>query len=62
MAKVTRIAVRVDSSMNKFLQSEAERLDISVGQYIRQVVKEKQNEQCYENENKGKTVQSVHKI
>ena len=42
--KITRIAVRVDSSMEEFLQGEAVRLDISVGQYVRQVVKEKMND------------------
>lgn len=41
--KITRIAVRVDNSMHTFLQTEANSLDISVGQYIRRVVKEKMN-------------------
>jgi len=45
MKKNIRIAIRVDEVINKFLRREAEKLDISVGQYIRQVVKEKINEQ-----------------
>ena len=36
----------MDKQMNKFLRNEADKLDISVGQYIRQVVKEKVNEQA----------------
>lgn len=35
----------MDKYMNEFLRKEAEKLDISVGQYIRQVVKEKIDEQ-----------------
>lgn len=46
MKKDIRIATRVDKHMNEFLREEAEKLDISVGQYIRQVVKEKINEQA----------------
>ena len=44
MKKNIRIAIRVNQDMQEFLQSEADKLDISVGQYIRQVVKEKQDE------------------
>jgi len=44
--KSIRIAIRVDRPMNEFLQNEADKLDISVGQYIRQVVKEKQNDKA----------------
>ena len=43
MKKINRIAVRLDDKTYEFLQSEADKLDISVGQYIRQVVKEKMN-------------------
>ena len=42
--KSIRIAIRVDKQMNEFLQGEADKLDTSVGHYVRQVVKEKQNE------------------
>ena len=42
--KAIRIAIRVDNSTNEFLKTEADKLDISVGQYVRQVVQEKQND------------------
>ncbi len=42
--KSIRIAIRVDKQMNEFLQNEADKLDTSVGHYVRQVVKEKMNE------------------
>ena len=44
MKKVIRIAIRIDTRLNEFLRNEADKLDISVGQYVRQVVKEKMNE------------------
>jgi len=44
MRKNIRIAIRVDKQMSEFLRTEADKLDISVGQYIRQVVKEKIND------------------
>ena len=46
MKKNIRIAIRIDSRLHAFLQQEAEKLDISVGQYVRQVVKEKQDALC----------------
>jgi len=44
MKKNIRIAIRIDRRMQEFLQSEADKLDTSVGQYVRQVVKDKMNE------------------
>ena len=44
MKKNIRIAIRIDKFMDKFLQEEADILNISVGQYIRQIIKVKQDE------------------
>jgi len=44
MKKSVRIAVRLDVKMDEFLKEQALALDITVGQYIRQVVKGKMNE------------------
>ena len=47
MKKAVRIALRIDDKTNEVLKTLANKLDISVGQLIRQMVKEKLNE--YEN-------------
>lgn len=47
MKKAVRIALRIDDKTNEVLKALANKLDISVGQLIRQMVKEKLNE--YEN-------------
>jgi len=43
MKKDIRIAIRIDSQMNEFLRKEANKLDNSIGYYVRQVLKEKMN-------------------
>ena len=44
MTKPIRIAIRIDNKLHEALKEKAEHLDISVGQYIRQVVKGHINE------------------
>ena len=44
MKKSVRIAIRIDSNMDEFLKKQALALDITTGQYVRQLVKGKMNE------------------